>query len=86
MSLPESLADDLERLVRLEQHDKRLPSVAAAVVCDGETVWATAVGAADTAANIGLRAVVGLRARERRSLAHVSGPEHGEALRIERDD
>lgn len=52
MSLPESLADELERLVRREQHDKRLPSVAAAVVRDGETVWATAVGAADTAAGI----------------------------------
>ena len=48
--LPESLADELELLVRREQHDKRLPSVAAAVVRDGETVWATAVGAADTAA------------------------------------
>ena len=52
MSLPESLADELELLVRREQHEKRLPSVAAAVVRDGETVWATAVGAADTATGV----------------------------------
>ncbi len=47
MSLPESLAAELERLVRREQVDKRLPSLAAAVLRDGETVWETAVGAAD---------------------------------------
>ena len=48
MSPPDTLAAELERLVRREQHAKRLPSVAAAVVRDGETVWETAVGAADT--------------------------------------
>ncbi len=52
MSLPDALAAELELLVRREQHDKRLPSVAAAVVRDGETVWTTAVGAADTAAGV----------------------------------
>jgi len=46
---PEALAAGLERLVRHEQREKRLPSVAAAVVRNGETVWETAVGAADTA-------------------------------------
>jgi CubicO group peptidase (beta-lactamase class C family) len=41
------VAAELERLVREEQADKRLPSVAAAVVRDGEVVWETAVGIAD---------------------------------------
>jgi CubicO group peptidase (beta-lactamase class C family) len=50
VSTPELLAAELERLVRREQRDRRLPSVAAAVVRDGETVWETAVGAADVAA------------------------------------
>ena len=44
MSLPESLAAQLELLVAREQRDKRLPSIAAAVLRDGETVWQTAVG------------------------------------------
>ena len=52
MPAPDLLAADLDRLVRVEQHEKRLPSVAAAVVRGGETVWETAVGAADTAAGI----------------------------------
>jgi len=47
VSTPEPLAAELERLVRREQRDRRLPSVAAAVVRDGELVWETAVGAAD---------------------------------------
>jgi CubicO group peptidase (beta-lactamase class C family) len=47
VSAPETLASELERLVRREQRDKRLPSVAAAVVRDGEPVWETAVGMAD---------------------------------------
>ncbi len=50
MSTPEPLAAELERLVRREQRDKRLPSIAAAVVRDGETIWETAVGAADVTA------------------------------------
>ena len=41
------LPDLLEQLVRVEQREKRLPSLAAAVVRDGELVWETAVGAAD---------------------------------------
>lgn len=44
MSLPESLAAHLELLVAREQREKRLPSIAAAVLRDGETVWTTAVG------------------------------------------
>ncbi len=41
------LPDTLEQLVRVEQREKRLPSLAAAVVREGELVWETAVGAAD---------------------------------------
>ena len=37
----------LEQLVRREQREKRLPSIAAAVLREGELVWETAVGAAD---------------------------------------
>jgi CubicO group peptidase (beta-lactamase class C family) len=44
MSTPELLAAELERLVAREQHDKRLPSVAAALLRDGVAVWETAVG------------------------------------------
>jgi CubicO group peptidase (beta-lactamase class C family) len=47
---PETLVAELERLVRREQRDKRLPSIAAAVVRGGETVWELAVGAADVTA------------------------------------
>ncbi len=50
MSTPESLAAKLDRLVRAEQRDKRLASLAAAVLRDGEPVWETAVGAADVEA------------------------------------
>jgi CubicO group peptidase (beta-lactamase class C family) len=41
------LPETLEQLVRVEQREKRLPSLAAAVVRDGELIWETAVGAAD---------------------------------------
>ena len=47
MSVPEPLAAKLAQLVRHEQRDKRLPSIAAAVVRDGELLWETAVGAGD---------------------------------------
>jgi CubicO group peptidase (beta-lactamase class C family) len=47
VSTPEPLAAKLAQLVRHEQRDKRLPSIAAAVVRDGELVWETAVGAAN---------------------------------------
>jgi CubicO group peptidase (beta-lactamase class C family) len=49
VSTPETLAAGLERLVRREQRDKRLPSIAAAVLRDGGVVWESAVGAADVA-------------------------------------
>ena len=47
VSTPETLAAELERLVRHEQRSQRLPSITAAVVRGGETVWETAVGAAE---------------------------------------
>ena len=46
MSAPETLAAEFERRVRGVQRDQRLPSIAAAVMRDGETVWETAVGSA----------------------------------------
>ena len=52
MSTPERLAARLERLVRVEQREKRLPSLAAAVLRDGELVWETAVGSADVASGL----------------------------------
>jgi CubicO group peptidase (beta-lactamase class C family) len=48
----ERLAARLERLARAEQREKRLPSLAAAVVREGETIWETAVGLADVAAGV----------------------------------
>lgn len=50
MSTPETLATELEQRVRREQRKQRLPSIAAAVLREGELVWETAVGAADVAA------------------------------------
>jgi CubicO group peptidase (beta-lactamase class C family) len=44
---PESLTAELERIVRTAQAEKRLPSVSAAAVHDGEVVWADAVGLAE---------------------------------------
>lgn len=49
MSTPEALATALERRVRSEQREKRLPSLACAVLRDGAAIWETAVGAADVA-------------------------------------
>jgi CubicO group peptidase (beta-lactamase class C family) len=46
VSAPETLAAELEALVRREQRRQRLPSLVGAVLRDGETVWETAVGAA----------------------------------------
>jgi CubicO group peptidase (beta-lactamase class C family) len=46
MSAPEGYARELDRLLAERQAD-RLPSVAAAVVRDGDIVWANAVGAAN---------------------------------------
>jgi CubicO group peptidase (beta-lactamase class C family) len=45
---PESLTAELERIARTAQAEKRLPSVSAAAVHDGEVVWADAVGLAET--------------------------------------
>jgi CubicO group peptidase (beta-lactamase class C family) len=50
VSAPETLTAALEQLVRKEQRDKRLPSVAAAIVREGELAWETAVGTADVGA------------------------------------
>jgi CubicO group peptidase (beta-lactamase class C family) len=47
LSAPEQLERELEALVRREQSEKRLPSLAVAVVRDGTPLWANAVGAAD---------------------------------------
>ncbi len=47
MSTPEPLAAELEQLVRKEQRDKRLPSIAVSVMRDGKLAWELAVGAAD---------------------------------------
>ena len=44
---PERLSARLDRLVRREQREKRMPSIVAAVMRDGELVWETAVGVAD---------------------------------------
>jgi CubicO group peptidase (beta-lactamase class C family) len=46
------LAAQLEQLVRTQQREKRLPSLAAAVLRDGEVVWEAAVGVADVAAGV----------------------------------
>jgi CubicO group peptidase (beta-lactamase class C family) len=47
LSTPERLSAKLERLVREEQREKRLASLAAAVLRDGEVIWESAVGAAN---------------------------------------
>src|SRR5205814_6561774 len=52
---PEAVAAELERLVRREQRDKRLPSIVAAVVRGGELAWETAVGPAGRGAAAGGR-------------------------------
>src|SRR5437763_5471836 len=52
LSTPESLAAKLEQLVRSEQREKRLPSVAAAVLRGGELAWETALGVADVEAEL----------------------------------
>jgi CubicO group peptidase (beta-lactamase class C family) len=48
--IPERLAARLERLVRARQREKRMPSISAAVLRDGDLVWESAVGAADVEA------------------------------------
>ncbi|HEY4346541.1 MAG TPA: serine hydrolase domain-containing protein [Gaiellaceae bacterium] len=60
MPAPRDLVPALERALRTKQAD-RLPSVAAAVVRDGEVVWAGAVGLADCEA--GVEATAGMQYR-----------------------
>ena len=48
MPAPEGFAAQLSRIIREAQAEKRLPSVSAAAVHDGEIVWSEAVGLADT--------------------------------------
>ncbi|HEX5172776.1 MAG TPA: serine hydrolase domain-containing protein [Gaiellaceae bacterium] len=50
--IPERLAARLERAVAAEQRDKRVPSISAAVLRDGEPIWETAVGMADVEAGV----------------------------------
>jgi CubicO group peptidase (beta-lactamase class C family) len=50
--LPAQLGARLEQFVRGAQREKRLPSIAAAVLRDGQLVWETAVGAADVEAEV----------------------------------
>jgi CubicO group peptidase (beta-lactamase class C family) len=50
--IPERLSARLERLVRKEQLEKRLPSISAAVIRDGELIWEAAVGVADVEAGV----------------------------------
>jgi CubicO group peptidase (beta-lactamase class C family) len=50
--LPAQLAARLEQLVRSAQREKRLASIAAAVLRDGKLAWETAVGAADVEADV----------------------------------
>jgi CubicO group peptidase (beta-lactamase class C family) len=51
--IPEHLEARLEQLVRREQREKRMPSIAAAVLRDGELVWETAVGVANVESGTG---------------------------------
>jgi CubicO group peptidase (beta-lactamase class C family) len=50
--ISERLTARLERRVRTEQREKRLPSIAAAVLRDGELIWEAAVGVADVEAGL----------------------------------
>jgi CubicO group peptidase (beta-lactamase class C family) len=52
VSTPETLAAKLDQLVRREQREKRMPSLAAAVLRDGELVWETAIGLADVESGV----------------------------------
>ena len=52
MSTPDRLAAKLEQLLAAAQREKRAPSIAAAVLRDGEVIWQSAVGAADVEAGV----------------------------------
>lgn len=56
MSTPERLTAKLDQLLGVEQRDKRYPSLAAAVLRDGELIWEKAVGAADVGGEVDARA------------------------------
>ena len=47
MPAPEALRAELSRILREAQAEKRLPSVSAAAVHDGQIVWSEAIGLAD---------------------------------------
>ncbi len=53
MRAPDELALELRRIIGKAQAEKRVPSIAAAVVRDGETIWADAVGLADAEGGVG---------------------------------
>src|SRR5262249_41207646 len=50
--ISERLAARLEQSLRGLQREKRLPSIAAAVLRDGDLIWETAVGAANVESNL----------------------------------
>ena len=52
MSTPERLVAKLDQLIGVEQRDKRYPSLAVAVLRDGELIWEKAVGAANVEGGI----------------------------------
>ena len=96
VSPPEALAAELELLVAKEQKEKRLPSIAAALLRDGEVVWETAVGenaAPDTQYRLGsitktftAAAIMQLRDAGKLDLEdrldrHVEGAAHAPSLR-----
>ena len=96
MPTPELLAAELQRLVAREQRDKRLPSITAAVLRDGETVWEAAVGdgaTPDTQYRLGsitktftAAAIMQLRDAGKLDLedrldAHVEGAAHAPTIR-----
>ena len=52
MSTPETLAAKLDQLVRRDQREKRMPSIVATVLRDGELAWEAAVGVADVESSL----------------------------------
>jgi CubicO group peptidase (beta-lactamase class C family) len=46
VTIPETLAGELSRAVRMAQSERRLPSVSAAVARNGEIIWAETIGLA----------------------------------------
>jgi len=52
VSTPETLAAKLDQLVRRDQREKRMPSIVATVLRDGELAWEAAVGVADVESSL----------------------------------